>query len=86
MAAFPRGVAHIPHAPNRPYQARVWWQGRRWSLGYYATISEAAAAVTACYQEIERWAAMSLPPPMLALQHQERLARQATPSDRDPAP
>ena len=84
MASYPRGVSHCPHANKRPYQARVWWAGRRWSLGYFTTIQAAAQAVEQCYREIARWAAMNLPPPMLALQHREQTERAGSPPVMDP--
>jgi hypothetical protein len=86
MASYPRGVTHCSHVKRNPYQARVWWAGRRWSLGYFPTIQAASQAVEQCRQEIARWAAMNLPPPMLALQHRERTARAGSPGAADHPP
>jgi hypothetical protein len=55
-------------------------------LGYHQTIQAAAQQVEDCYREIERWAAMSLPPPMLALQHRERMAQAKSPPAADHPP
>jgi hypothetical protein len=54
----------------------VWFQGRRWSLGYHATIREAEMVVRQVHREIAEWAEMRLPPPTLqplvrALQEQQ---------------
>jgi hypothetical protein len=64
----------------------VWWAGRRWSLGYFTSIQAAGQAVEDCYRQIERWAAMNLPPPMLALQHRERVAPTGSPAAADHPP
>ena len=84
--AYPRGVSYVPQAnPSRPFQARVWWGGRRWSLGYYRSVLAAELAVNRCYREAAEWAEMQLPPPTLRLA-QERLALRATSSPPvDPA-
>jgi hypothetical protein len=70
---------------NRPFQARVWFQGRYWSLGYYASITEAEIRVNRVYKEMAEWKEMQLPPPTLLplLQRRERAlqdSRQADPA------
>lgn len=78
VSTYPRGVSYVPTAnPAKPFQARVWWGGRRWSLGYYRSITEAELAVSRCYREAAEWEEMQLPPPTLRLV-QERRGRRAT--------
>ena len=84
LACYPRGVTFCPHNPRRPFQARVWYRGRRYSLGYYRTILEAELAVNNCYLEVAEWADMQLPPPILLSQVRSVEARAATPSPPDP--
>lgn len=84
MSGYPRGVCFVPHVKRRPYQARVWYRGRYWSLGYFELIPEAEAMVSRVYQEIAEWEEMSLPPPTL---HRQIRAREAAPpASRTPRP
>jgi hypothetical protein len=72
---------------RRPFQARVWYDGRYWSLGYYASIIEAEIRVNRVYSEIAEWQEMQLPPPTLHRQIQQReQAQQASmPAANPPA-
>lgn len=65
VSCYPRGVCHCPHMKTRPFQARVWFQGRYWSLGYFASITEAEIRVNRVYREMAEWREMQLPPPTL---------------------
>lgn len=77
---------------RRPFQARVWWQGRYWSLGYYASITEAEIRVNRVYAEMAEWQEMQLPPPTLLPLLQKRAEQQAKaeqpdhPASEMPAP
>lgn len=68
---------------RRPFQARVWWQGRYWSLGYFASITEAELRVNRVYAEMAEWQEMQLPPPTLLPLIRERERRA---SSMDPPP
>jgi hypothetical protein len=70
---------------NRPFQARVWFQGRYWSLGYYASITEAEIKVNRVYREMAEWKEMQLPPPTLLRQIQQRASAPAA-SQQDQTP
>lgn len=91
MSAYPRGVSYVPSAnPNRPFQARVTWGGRRYSLGYFRSVLEAELAVSRVQRESAEWAEMQLPPPTLlrVLERQGRRARSqhpVAPADGMPA-
>lgn len=77
---LPRGVGHCPHNLQRPFQARVYYRGERYSLGYYASVHDARVAVIQAYQEIEEWSEMQIPPPRLldmVRAREERRAKQA---------
>jgi hypothetical protein len=69
---------------NRPFQARVWFQGRYWSLGYFASITEAEIRVNRVYREMAEWKEMQLPPPTLLRQIQQRASALAA-APLDPA-
>lgn len=68
---------------SRPFQARVWFDGRYWSLGYFASITEAEIQVNRAYREIDEWKAMRLPPPRLLplIQKREQALQASTPAD-----
>ncbi len=83
VSCYPRGVCHCPHMKKRPFQARVWWQGRYWSLGYFASITEAEIRVNRVYAEMAEWQEMQLPPPTLLPLLQRREEQQA--SRKDPS-
>ncbi len=68
---------------KRPFQARVWWQGRYWSLGYFASITEAEIRVNRVYAEMAEWQEMQLPPPTLLPLLQKREALQARTQELD---
>lgn len=68
---------------KRPFQARVWWQGRYWSLGYCASITEAEIRVNRVYAEMAEWQEMQLPPPTLLPLLQRRKALQARTPELD---
>lgn len=75
---YPRGVCHCPRNKSRPFQARVWYAGRYWSLGYFASITRAELAVNRVYREMAEWREMQLPPPtLLPLIQQREAARSA---------
>ena len=84
MACYPKGVCFCPHVKRRPFQARVWWAGRYWSLGYFASITEAEMSAARVRSEIREWADMRLPPPTLQPLLRKAEQRQATPPDPDP--
>lgn len=69
----------------RPFQARVWWAGRYWSLGYFASIMEASARVELVYREMAEWQEMRLPPPTLQPLIRRREAQQPS-STAEPPP
>ena len=68
---------------KRPFQARVWFQGRYWSLGYFASITEAELRVNRVYREMAEWREMQLPPPTLLplLQRRERALQDSRQDD-----
>lgn len=65
MARYPKGVAFVPHNPKRPFQARIAFQRRRYSLGYFASVEEAEEALAAVRKDIKEWGDMQIPPPSL---------------------
>lgn len=86
VSCYPRGVCHCPHN-RKPFQARVWYAGRYWSLGYYPSITQAEMAVNRVYAEMAEWKEMQLPPPtLLPLIRRREAAQQATPDPSPPAP
>ena len=80
-SCYPRGVCYCPQNKRKPFQARVWYAGRYWSLGYRESIPAAAAAVNRVYAEIAEWREMQLPPPTLLPLIQRREAAQPAPPD-----
>jgi len=85
-SCYPKGVCYCPHVKRRPFQARVWWGGRYWSLGYFASITEAEMVAVRVRSEIREWADMRLPPPTLQPLLKRVEQRQATPpAPADPA-
>ncbi len=87
MSCYPRGVCHCPNNTRKPFQARVWWAGRYWSLGYFASITEAEIKVNRVYREMAEWKEMQLPPPTLLplLQKREQAPQDSTPADHHQA-
>ena len=82
---YPRGVCHCPNNKQRPFQARVWWDGRYWSLGYFASITEAEIRVNRVYREMAEWREMLLPPPtLLPLIQRQAQAPSKSPEAADP--
>ena len=65
MGLFPEGVSYHPGNPRKPYQARVQFNGRRYSLGYFPAIELASQAVRRVKAEIKEWSELRLPPPSL---------------------
>lgn len=84
MGLFPEGVSYHPGNPRRPYQARVQFNGRRYSLGYFPGIELAAQAVRRVKAEIREWSELRLPPPSL-LQAVRAAERSAEPQPDPPA-
>ena len=74
---YPRGVCYCPHVKRRPFQGRVWWGGWYWSLGYFASITEAELAAVRVRREVAEWADMQLPPPTLLPLLKKAAARRA---------
>lgn len=83
VSCYPRGVCHCPHNKKNPFQARVWYGGRYWSLGYRTTVVQAEILVNQVYREISEWKEMQLPPPTLLPLIQERARRDGS---MDPSP
>ena len=83
-SCYPKGVCYCPHVKRRPFQSRVWWGGRYWSLGYFASITEAEMRAVRVRGEIREWSDMLLPPPTLQPLLQQAARRQATPPDPVP--
>ena len=81
---YPKGVCYCPHVKRRPFQARVWWGRRYWSLGYFASITEAEMAAAKVREEVRQWKDVQLPPPTLLPALRKAEARGAMPLDQSP--
>ena len=63
LLLLPQGVVHRADCPNKPYEARLQWNGTRVRLGRFASIAEAEGRYNAAKRDLKRWSALQLPPP-----------------------